>query len=141
MNIILWIVQVFLAAVFFAHGGFMVAPPVEMVAMIDAQLTAPFRLFIGVAEVLAAIGLVAPSVTRILPRLTPLASAGLMIVMGSATILHLVRSEFSSALTTTVLLALVTFVTYMRWNIKPITPRTIRFGRRGTYHTLASLRK
>ena len=141
MNIVLWMIQVLLAAVFFAHGAFMVAPPADMVAMIDAQLTAPFRLFLGVAEVLAAIGLIAPSVTRILPRLTPVASAGLMLVMGSATLLHLVRSEFSSALTTLVLLALVTFVTYMRWTIKPITPRTIRFGRQATDHTLAPLRK
>ncbi len=76
-----------------------------------------------------------------IPTLTPLAAAGLMLVMGSATIRHLVRREFARALSTLMRLVLVTFVTYIRWNIKPMTPRTIPFGRRGTYHTLASLRK
>ena len=57
-----------------------------------------FRLFIGVAEVLAAVGLILPGVTRILPFLTVWAVAGLMIVMGSATILHLFRGEGASAM-------------------------------------------
>lgn len=125
MNIILWIVQVLLALVFFAHGGFLVAPPAEMVAMIDAQLTPGFRIFLGVAEILAAIGLLAPGITRIMPWLTPLASAGLMIVMGSATVLHLVRGEVSSAVSTTILFALVTLVAYMRWKVRPIAPRAL----------------
>jgi hypothetical protein len=140
MNIVLWIMQVVLAVVFFAHGGFMVAPPADMVAMIDAQLTAPLRMFIGVAEILAAIGLIAPSLTRVLPKLTPLAAAGLMIIMVSATVLHLVRGEHQSALMTLVLLALATFVTYMRWNIRPIAPRSIQFGR-APYPTPAPLQK
>jgi uncharacterized membrane protein YphA (DoxX/SURF4 family) len=123
MNIVLWIVQVLLAVVFLAHGGFMVAPPAEMVAMIDAQLTPAFRLFLGVAEVLAAVGLILPGVTRILPWLTAWAAAGLMLVMSSATVFHLFRGEWSSAITTTVLLLLVTLVTYQRWKVRPIAPR------------------
>lgn len=141
MNIILWIVQVLLAVVFFAHGGFLVAPPAEMVAMIDAQLTAGFRIFLGVAEILAAIGLIAPGITRILPWLTPLASAGLMIVMGGATVLHLVRGEFSSTVTTTILFALVTLVAYMRWKVRPIAPRTLSMQRVGKADVAGSLHK
>src|SRR5687768_16029304 len=93
MNIVLWILQVLLAAVFFAHGGFMVAPPADMVEMINGQLGQGLRLFIGVAEILAAIGLILPGVTRILPRLIPAAAAGLMIVTVSATVLHTWRGE------------------------------------------------
>ena len=141
MKIILWIVQVLLAAVFFAHGGFLIAPPADMVAMIDAQLTPAFRLFLGVAEVLAAIGLILPGVTRILPWLTPLAAAGLMIVMASATVLHVVRGEWSSAVTTTILFALVTLVTYQRWKVRPFAPRTLRLPSLGKDRTPASLRK
>ena len=129
MNIALWILQVVLAGVFLTHGGFMVAPPAEMVEMINAQLGPGFRLFIGVAEVLAAVGLILPGLTRILPWLTALAAAGLMIVMGSATVLHLVRGEGGSALTTAVLFVLVTVVTYMRWKVKPIAPRHRRMSR------------
>src|SRR3954454_19228245 len=98
LSITLWILQVLLAAVFLAHGLFMVNPPAEMIAMINDQLGAGLRLFIGVAEVLAAIGLIAPGATRILPWLTSLAAAGLMIVMASAVGVHLSRGESSSAI-------------------------------------------
>jgi hypothetical protein len=81
------------------------------------------RLFIGVAELLAAAGLILPGLTRILPKLTALAAAGLMVVMISATVLHLSRGEGSSAITAAVLLVLVTLVAYMRWKVIPIAAR------------------
>jgi uncharacterized membrane protein YphA (DoxX/SURF4 family) len=123
MSIALWILQVLMAAVFLFHGGFMVAPPAEMVEMINAQLTQEFRLFLGVAEILAAVGLILPGVTRILPWLVAAAGVGLMVVMASATVLHAFRGETSSAITTAVLFGLVTAVTYGRWKVKPIAPR------------------
>jgi uncharacterized membrane protein YphA (DoxX/SURF4 family) len=123
LNIALWVLQVLLAAVFLAHGWLMVAPPAEMVEMINAQLGVGLRLFIGVAELLAAAGLILPGVTRILPGLTALAAAGLTIVMASATVLHIVRGELSSAIMAAVLLVLVTVVAYMRWKVRPIAAR------------------
>ena len=121
MNKILWILQVLLAAIFLAHGWFMLMPPAEMVEMINAQLGEGLRLFIGAAEVLAAAGLILPGVTRILPGLTAWAAAGLMIVMGSATVLHLSRGEAANAATTAILFVLVTFVAYMRWKVVPLS--------------------
>ena len=85
LNIALWVLQVLLAAVYVAHGWLLVSPPAELVALMNAQLGVGFRLFLGVAELLAAVGLILPSVTRILPFLTSLAAAGLMIMMSSAT--------------------------------------------------------
>jgi len=82
-------------------------------------------VFLGVAEVLAAAGLTLPGISRIQPRLVPLAAAGLMIVMVGATIYHSVRGETSSAITTSVLLLLVTFVAYMRWRVLPIRSPTV----------------
>lgn len=125
MTIALWILQVLLAALFLWHGWLMVAPPAELVEMMNAQLGSGFRMFIGVAELLAAAGLILPGVTRILPWLTALAAAGLMIVMASATVLHVVRGEISSAIVTAVLFGLVTFVAYMRWKVQPISPRRV----------------
>src|SRR5215213_11726491 len=93
LNIALWILQVLLAAAYVAHGWLMVSPPAELVAMMNEQLGVGLRLFIGVAELLAAAGLILPGITRILPELTALAAAGLMIVMSSATVLHVVRGE------------------------------------------------
>jgi len=123
MNIVLWVLQVLLTVAFAAHGVFMIAPPADMVAMINSQLGENFRLFLGVAEVLAAIGLILPGITRIRPWLVALAAAGLMIVMVSATGLHLYRGETSSAVTTAILLVMATIVAYMRWQVKPILPR------------------
>ena len=115
-----------LAAVFLAHGVFMVAPPAEMVAMINAQLGEGLRLFIGVAEVLAAAGLILPGVTRILPWLTAAAAAGLMIVMASAAVLHVFRGETSSAITVAVLFVLLAVVAYTGWKVRPIAARKRR---------------
>jgi uncharacterized membrane protein YphA (DoxX/SURF4 family) len=123
LNIALWILQVLLAAAYVAHGWMMVSPPAELVAMMNEQLGEGFRLFIGVAELLAAVGLILPGVMRILPSLTALAAAGLMIVMASATVLHIFRGESASAITAAVLFALVTIVAYTRWKVQPIAAR------------------
>lgn len=123
MNIFLWVLQVLLAAAFLAHGWMFLFPPADMVAVMNASIPPALRLFIGVAEVLAAIGLTLPGLTRLAPWLVPSAAAGLMIVMIGAVTLHLARGEVSSAITTAILFALVTFVAYMRWRVRPILPR------------------
>jgi hypothetical protein len=110
MNVTLWIVQSLLAVAFFAHGWLFLAPPPEIAVQMDATLPRWFQLFLGVAEVLAAVGLTLPGLTRILPWLVSWAAAGVMIVTVSATLFHLVRGETSSAATTLVLLAMATFV-------------------------------
>jgi putative oxidoreductase len=123
LNIALWALQVLLAAVYVAHGWLMVSPPAELLALMNEQLGEGFRLFIGVAELLAAAGLILPGITRILPKLTALAAAGLMIVMSSATVLHVFRGENGSAVSAAILFVLVTFVAYARWKVQPITAR------------------
>lgn len=123
MNIILWILQLFLALAFLAHGILMLAPPAEVAVQLNAFIPRWFQLFIGIAEVLATIGLTLPGVTRILPGLVPAAAVGVMIVTISATVVHLSRGELSSAATTTVLFLIAAFVAYGRWRRLPIAPR------------------
>jgi len=125
MHILLWVLQVLLALAFFAHGLLLLFPPAAMVDQMNAALPRWFQLFIGVAEVVAAVGLTLPGLTRIQPWLVSSAAAGIMIVMISATIFHLMRGEVSSAITTLVLLAVATFVAYMRWRVAPIQPRRV----------------
>jgi uncharacterized membrane protein YphA (DoxX/SURF4 family) len=122
MNLVLWVLQVLLAVAFLAHGWLLLFPPANMVAEMNASMGSALRHFIGVAEVLAAIGLTLPGITRIMPWLVPSAAAGL-IVMISATIFHATRGEAGSAITTAILLAVVTFVAYMRWKVRPILRR------------------
>jgi hypothetical protein len=123
INLVLWLLQFLLAAMFLFHGWIMVFPPAELVAIMNAQLAPWFRLFVGVAESLGAIGLLLPGITRILPGLTPWAGGGLMIVALSASVLHASRGETESAITTAVLLVLLGFVSYLRWKVQPILPR------------------
>lgn len=124
-NILLWVLQLLLAAAYFAHGWLLLSPPADLAAQIKSSIPTALRLFIGVTEVMAAAGLVLPGLTRIAPWLTPLAAAGLIPIMIGATVLHLSRGEFSSAATTAVLLVMVTFVAYMRWKVAPIGTRTV----------------
>jgi hypothetical protein len=125
MNILLWVLQVLLALAFLAHGWLLLSPPATMVDQINAAIPRGLQLFIGVAEVLATVGLTLPGLTRIQPWLVPCAAAGIMIVMICASVFHLMRGELSSAATTVVLLAVATFVAYMRWRVAPIRPRRV----------------
>lgn len=125
MNILLWVLQVLLALAFFAHGCLFLFPPAAMVDQMNASLPRWFQLFLGVAEILAAVGLTLPGVARIQPWLVSCAAAGIMIVMICATIFHVARGEVGSAVTTVVLLAVATFVAYMRWRVAPIQPRRV----------------
>lgn len=123
MNITLWVLQVLLAVAFFAHGLLFLSPPPDIAALMNASLPRWFQLFLGVAEILAAVGLTLPGLTRILPGLVVWAAVGVMIVMISATIYHFVRAEISSGFITALLLAMAAFVAYGRWRLAPIRPR------------------
>jgi uncharacterized membrane protein YphA (DoxX/SURF4 family) len=123
MNWVIWLLQVLLALVFFAHGLLFLFPPASVVEQMNATLPRWFQLFLGVAEVAAGFGLTLPGMTRIKPGLVPAAAAGTMIVLVSATILHISRGETSSAVITFVLLILATAVAYLRWRVAPIHAR------------------
>jgi uncharacterized membrane protein YphA (DoxX/SURF4 family) len=123
MNITLWVLQVLLALAFAAHGVLVLMPPPEIAAQMNAALPRAFWVFLGVAEVLAALGLTLPGITRMFPGLVPAAAAGVTFVMISATIWHTARAEYSSAAITLVLLVMAAFTTYGRWRVLPIRPR------------------
>ena len=99
MNTLLWIIQALLAALFlFAGGTKLIMPVEEMTRQMPLPLPGWFLRFIGVAELLGALGLVLPGLLRIQPRLTPLAAAGLVIIMIGATVLTLMGGEVAMAL-------------------------------------------
>jgi uncharacterized membrane protein YphA (DoxX/SURF4 family) len=123
MNILLWVLQVLLAVAFFAHGWMFLFPPPEIAVLMNASLPRWFQLFLGVAEVAAAVGLILPGATRIMPWLVPAAALGIMMVLGSATVYHFVRAEISSGIITLVMFVMATVLAYMRWRVLPIRPR------------------
>jgi uncharacterized membrane protein YphA (DoxX/SURF4 family) len=123
MNILIWVLQVVLAVAFFAHGWLFLAPPPEIAVQMNASLPRWFQLFLGIAEILAAIGLILPGVTRILPSLVVWSAVGIMIVMIAATVYHVVRNEMTSAGITLLLLAMAAYVAYVRQRVLPIRAR------------------
>jgi len=86
MTYVLWTVQVLLALLFLFAGAMKLILPV---AAMTRQMPLPGLLlrFIGVAEVMGAAGLILPGLLRIRTGLTPLAAAGLAIIMIGATAL------------------------------------------------------
>ena len=118
MHYALWIVQALLALIFLFAGGMKLVLPLEALAG-QTPLPGWFMWFIGVAEVLGAIGLILPWLLRIRPGLTPLAAAGLVIIMIGATVLTLASSDVASALIPLVVGLLAAFVAYGRWRLTP----------------------
>jgi hypothetical protein len=94
------------------HGRMMWSPPATLRKGMEyvLALSPGFRRFIGVAEILAAIGLILPWLTAILPWLTPLAAVGLVIVMIGAVIFHVVRREYPNIALNLIQLAMAAFV-------------------------------
>src|SRR5213594_1038887 len=117
-NVALWIVQGLLAALcLFAGGAKLVLPLDQMTGPV--ALPGWFLRFLGVAEVLGAIGLILPGLLRIRPGLTPLAAAGLVIIMIGATVLTLAGGDVAPALIPLVVGLLSAFVAYGRWRLAP----------------------
>jgi uncharacterized membrane protein YphA (DoxX/SURF4 family) len=114
----LWIVQVLLALLFlFGGGAKLVLPPEAMKGPVPIPVL--FLRFIGICEVLGALGLILPGLFRIRPGLTPLAAVGLVIIMIGATVVNLVGGTPAIALITLLLGLLATFVAYGRWRVIP----------------------
>jgi hypothetical protein len=123
MTYVLWIVQGLLALLFLFTGGIKLVLPIEvMTEQMPVPLPGPFLRFIGVAEVLGAVGLILPWLLGIRLGLTRLAAAGLVIIMTGATVLTLagvVPGGVAGALIPLMVGLLSAFVAYGRWRLTP----------------------
>ena len=118
MNLALWIVQTLLALLFLWAGGIKLVLPIEEMTK-QMPLPGLFLRLIALCEVLGAIGLILPRLLRIRPGLTPLAAAGLGIIMIGATVLTLMSGDIAMALFPLVVGLLSAFVAYGRWRLAP----------------------
>jgi uncharacterized membrane protein YphA (DoxX/SURF4 family) len=119
----LWIVQVLLTALFIFAGGMKFVMPVEQMQD-PVALPGWFLRFIGVVELLGGLGLLLPGLLGIRPGLTPLAAAGLVIIMIGATVIGFMFGPVSMALIPLVIGLLAAFVAYGRWRLVPHRSRT-----------------
>ena len=124
----LWTIQGLLALLFLFAGGMKLVVPVEM---LKGPIAFPelFIRFIGVCEFLGGIGLILPTLLRIKTELTPLAAAGLVIIMIGATVTTLVAGGAAvGALVPAIVGVLAATVAYGRWRVAPVpASRSIRF--------------
>jgi uncharacterized membrane protein YphA (DoxX/SURF4 family) len=119
-NVVLWILQVLLAVLFLFAGVMKFVMPIEEMTK-QIALPGLFLHFIGVAEILGAIGLILPGILRIRTGLTPLAAAALVVIMVGATVVNLMTGQQGGALTTVVVGLLLALVAYRRWRGAPRT--------------------
>ena len=123
MNRALWIAQGLLAAVFaFAGASKLITPP-EMLAMMSPFPVA-FVQFIGVCEVLGALGLILPLALKIRPELTAFAALGLTVIMVGATLSTLAIGAGVLALMPFVLGVLTAGVAYGRRGLLTVPGRS-----------------
>jgi putative oxidoreductase len=126
LNIGLWVAQVVLALAFVLGGAMKMFTPIEELAAqmpwISGAMGGAVR-FIGLVEVLGALGLILPAATRIQPKLTPLAALGLLVVMVLAMITHISRGEVPMIAPNIVLGGLAAFIAWGRFKKAPIQSR------------------
>jgi uncharacterized membrane protein YphA (DoxX/SURF4 family) len=122
MNLVLWLVQAVLAALFVFAGVMKFVMPV---AEMTKQMPMPglFLHFIGLAEALGGLGLVLPGLLRIRTGLTPLAAAGLVPIMVGATVITLRIAPPAQAVFPGVVGLLAAFVAWGRWRLSPLRGR------------------
>ena len=130
MNIVLWIIQGLLALLFLFSGGMKLVIPPDVLRSMGSpnQVVLPglFIQFIGVCEVLGALGLILPGLLRIRTGLTPLAATLLVIIMIGATVLTMIGDGVGLAVIPLVTGLLTAFVAYGRWRLVPLRDRTGR---------------
>jgi uncharacterized membrane protein YphA (DoxX/SURF4 family) len=125
-NVALWIAQVLLAIGFAMAGAMKTFTPIEEIAKNAGAWASEMPglvRFIGISELLGAVGLILPSATRIKPILTPIAAAGFVLIMIFAALFHGARGEWGSIVTNVLIGGLAAFVVWGRLKKMPIAPR------------------
>ena len=125
MNIVLWILQVLLGVYFIFVGVTHFILPAGLPEPMSwmYELSPGLHYFSGIAEILGGLGLILPGIFKIQTRLTPLAAAGLVLVMIGAMVWHLQRGEVTNIFANLVLAGLLGFIAFGRWRLRPLQDR------------------
>ncbi|MEO6877175.1 MAG: DoxX family protein [Gemmatimonadaceae bacterium] len=112
-NRVLWTIQIILTLLYLFTGITKLVLPIDKMQG-PVVLPGLFLRFIGVCEVLGALGLLLPGLTGIRRALTPLAAACLVPIMIGATVVTIMGGQFALALMPAVVGVLVAYVAYGR---------------------------
>jgi uncharacterized membrane protein YphA (DoxX/SURF4 family) len=124
LSVVLWVVQVLLAALFVFAGVMKLVMPIEEMQK-GIAFPGAFLRFIGVAEALGGLGLLLPGLTKIAPLLTPLAAAGLAVIMVGAVVTTLSIGGGSQAILPAVVGVLAVLIAWGRWRAVPHRSRAV----------------
>ena len=120
VNRLLWTAQALTAALFLFAGSMKFIIPAEKMQQGPIVLPIAFLYFIGICEVLGAFGLLLPSLLRIRTSLTPLAAAGLTLIMVGATTITVLTMGVVAGILPAVVGIVTTFIAYGRARSVPI---------------------
>lgn len=118
MNIALWIAQGLLAGLYLMSGTMKTLQTAKAKDQFPwaKNRSDEFVRFVGISEILGALGLILPLLTGILPWLTALAALGLSLIQLLAIFTeHLPKKEYNVIPVNAVLLAMSVFITVGRW--------------------------
>lgn len=119
-NRVLWTAQILVALLFVFAGVSKFLMPVEKLQEGPIVFPVAFMYFIGVCETLGGLGLVLPGLTRIATYLTPLAAAGLTIIMIGATSVCVVGFGVAGGIFPAVVGVITTWIAYSRTRLVPL---------------------
>jgi uncharacterized membrane protein YphA (DoxX/SURF4 family) len=125
-NILLWAVQLLLAALFIMSGVMKLGYPIDKLAALypwTGQVSAVYVRLLGIVDLAGGVGLLLPSLLRIKPILTVWAAIGIMALMILATLFHISRGEASVTGFNMVVTLLAGAVVWGRTRKYPVAPR------------------
>jgi uncharacterized membrane protein YphA (DoxX/SURF4 family) len=118
LNIALWIAQILLAAMYGMAGGmktFRTAKTKEQFPWAKNR-SEGFVRFVGISELLGALGLILPIITGLMPWLTVLAAVGLTLIQLLAIFTeHLPKKEYNVIPINVLLIAISAFIVFGHW--------------------------
>ncbi|HSP13384.1 MAG TPA: DoxX family protein [Thermoanaerobaculia bacterium] len=111
---LLWVLQGLLCALFLFAGGAKLAMPIAALEK-QSHMSGLFLRFIAVCEILGALGLILPGLLKIRQELTPIAAAGLVIIMIGAVVTSIMQGMAATAIFPGVVGLLCAYIAYARW--------------------------
>ena len=121
-NRILWVLQWVFGLYFIGVGINHFVVPAGLPEMLSwmYDLSETQHTVVGTAEILGGLGLILPSLTKVMPRLTVASALGLIVVMIGAIVFHLPREEFLSIVTNVFNIVVLGYIAYGRAKLAPI---------------------
>lgn len=122
MNRTLWVLQIVTGLLFLFFGVFHYLVPEDIPTRVEwmHDLSSTQHYLIGTLEILGGLGLILPGLAHIATWLTPMAGAGLLLIMLAAVFWHIGRDEYANAVANLSLTAILGFIAYFRWRVQPL---------------------